>query len=95
MKSRCGWRDWPEPASVNVNIGIASETPEAEHERLEEKKRLARLMTQRERDQQLEMIRRLRERDRAQRAGERPAIEVQARRIEDKNRAGSNGAGGK
>ena len=99
LKVHAGWREKDGQAEVNVNVGVGvqggPDALQAEREQREEKKRLARLMTPRERDQQLEVIRRLRERDKAQQAGEQPAIEVQARRIEDKNRAGSNGAGGK
>jgi hypothetical protein len=33
LKAKCGWRDWPDPAGVSVNIGVADEERQAAEDR--------------------------------------------------------------
>jgi len=79
LKSRCGWRDTPEPGGVNVNIHGGPQGFEERKAEEEKQRKLISLLTVDERRQYLELMERA---ARRQREG-MPAIEVRPLTVEE------------
>jgi hypothetical protein len=86
--ARCGWRDTPDPAGVNVNIGVADEERQAAEDR---QRALFKLMTPDEMRLYRSLLQRLviRQKQQQEAAANRGAIATTAEPVQ----SNSNGGG--
>jgi hypothetical protein len=85
LKAKCGWRDWPDPAGVSVNIGMTDEERQAAEARQRE---MFKLLTPDEMRMYRELLQRLAVRQQQRELAKKGAIETTATPVASN---GSNG----